>query len=55
MLDLIGENRLDEVTDYLVTEIQKVASAGADFAVLASNTPYILLCCQFNLIGFAVL
>ena len=42
MLDLIGENRLDEVTDYLVAEIQKVASAGADFAVLASNTPHIV-------------
>ena len=42
MLDLIGENRLDEVTDYLVGEIQKLASAGADFALLASNTPHIV-------------
>jgi aspartate racemase len=42
MLDLIGENRLDEVTDYLVAEIQKVAKAGADFALLASNTPHIV-------------
>jgi aspartate racemase len=42
MLDLIGENQLDEVTDYLVGEIQKLASAGADFALLASNTPHIV-------------
>ena len=42
MLDLIGENRLDEVTDYLVAEIQKIAKAGADFALLASNTPHIV-------------
>jgi len=42
MLDLIGENRLDEVTNYLVGEIQKLASAGADFALLASNTPHIV-------------
>jgi aspartate racemase len=42
MLDLIGENRLEKVTDYLVSEIQKLASAGADFALFASNTPHIV-------------
>jgi aspartate racemase len=42
MLDLIGENRLDEVAEYLVAEIKKIESAGADFAVLASNTPHIV-------------
>ena len=42
MLDLIGETRLDEVTDYLVGEIEKLAKAGADFALLASNTPHIV-------------
>jgi len=42
MLDLIGDNQFEEVTDYLVGEIQKLASAGADFAVLASNTPHIV-------------
>ena len=42
MLDLIGGNRLDEVTDYLLAEIQKLASAGADFAVMASNTPHVV-------------
>ena len=38
MLDLIGDHQFEEVTDYLVGEIQKLASAGADCAVLASNT-----------------
>ncbi len=42
MLDLIGETKLDEVTDYLVGEIDKVAKAGADFAFFASNTPHIV-------------
>ncbi len=42
MLDLIGDNRFEEVTNYLVGEIQKLASAGADYAVLASNTPHIV-------------
>ena len=42
MLDLIGDKRFAAVTDYLVDEIQKLASAGADCAVLASNTPHIV-------------
>lgn len=42
MLDLIGKNELDEVANYLVREISKVAKAGADFALLASNTPHIV-------------
>jgi aspartate racemase len=42
MLDLIGENRLDEVTEYLIVEIGKLAAAGAAFAVMASNTPHIV-------------
>ena len=42
MLDLIGGNRLDELTDYLIDEVQKVAGAGADFALFASNTPHIV-------------
>lgn len=42
MLDLIGENRLTEVVEYLAAEINKLAKAGADFAVLASNTPHIV-------------
>ena len=42
MLDLIGENKLDQVTNYLVGEIDKIAKAGAHFALLASNTPHIV-------------
>ena len=33
---------LDSVTDYLVSEIEKLERAGVNFAVLASNTPHIV-------------
>lgn len=42
MLDLIGENRLSDVSFYLATEVNKLAAAGADFALMASNTPHIV-------------
>ena len=42
MLHLIGVNQLVEVTDYLVTEVHKLAKAGADFGLLAANTPHIV-------------
>ncbi len=42
MLDLIGANQLDKVSEYLVSEVRKLAAAGADFALLASNTPHIV-------------
>lgn len=42
MLDLIGADQLAEVADYLVSEVEKLAAAGADFAVLASNTPHLV-------------
>ena len=42
LIDLIAGNRLDDVTRYLLAEIEKLASASADFAVLASNTPHIV-------------
>jgi len=42
MLDLIGANQLVEVTDYLVGEVRKLAQAGADFGLLAANTPHIV-------------
>ncbi|MCI0415567.1 amino acid racemase [bacterium] len=42
MLELIGANQLTEVTQYLLTEIIKLAKAGADFGLLASNTPHIV-------------
>lgn len=42
MLDLIGAGRMEEVTAYLSGEIERLACAGADFALLASNTPHIV-------------
>jgi aspartate racemase len=42
MLDLIGANSLPELIEYLAGEVARLARAGADFAVLASNTPHIV-------------
>jgi aspartate racemase len=42
MLDLIGAGRLAEVTAYLLTEIERLARAGAEVALFASNTPHIV-------------
>ena len=42
MLDLIGANELADVTEYLLSEVQKLADAGADFGLLAANTPHIV-------------
>ena len=42
MLGLIGENKLKEVTDYLAEEVQVLAKAGADFGLLAANTPHLV-------------
>ena len=42
MLALIGANQMTEVTDYLTGEVNKLARAGADFGLLAANTPHIV-------------
>lgn len=42
IIELITANELAEVTNYLLDAIEKLARAGADFAVLASNTPHIV-------------
>lgn len=42
LLTLVGENRLPELTKYLSEEINRLARAGADFALLSSNTPHII-------------
>lgn len=42
MLDLVEANALDALTGYLSSEVQKLANAGADFGLLASNTPHIV-------------
>lgn len=42
MLDLVEADRLDALAGYLSSEVQKLANAGADFGLLASNTPHIV-------------
>ncbi len=42
MLDLIGNGEFEEVSRYLAAEVKKLESAGAEFGVLASNTPHIV-------------
>jgi aspartate racemase len=42
MLGFVVANELEQLADYLSAEIQKLADAGADFGLLASNTPHIV-------------
>jgi len=42
MLRLIGADALDEVTVYLAAEMEKLARAGAEVGLYASNTPHIV-------------
>ena len=42
MLDLIDAGKLPEVTEYLLIEILRLAKAGADVGMLASNTPHLV-------------
>ncbi|MDJ0706924.1 MAG: amino acid racemase [Leptolyngbyaceae cyanobacterium MO_188.B28] len=42
MLDLIGNGEFEEVSRYLAAEVKKLEYAGAEFGVLASNTPHIV-------------
>jgi aspartate racemase len=42
MLDLIGAGNLPEVTEYLVAAVVKLAAAGANFGLFASNTPHLV-------------
>jgi aspartate racemase len=42
MLDLIETNELVRLTGYLLGNLQKLAKAGADLGLLASNTPHIV-------------
>jgi aspartate racemase len=42
MLDLIAADELAAVTVYLAGEVDKLVKAGADFGLLASNTPHIV-------------
>lgn len=42
LLDLVASNQLDELAEYVVEELQRLAGAGADFGVLASSTAHIV-------------
>src|SRR4030042_1333683 len=42
MLDFIEANELVGLTEYLLGEVQKLARAGADLGLLASNSPHIV-------------
>jgi aspartate racemase len=42
MLDFIEANELVKLTEYLLGEVQKLARAGADLGLLASNSPHIV-------------
>jgi len=42
LLDLVGAGRLDELARWLSDELERLARAGANIALLASNTPHIV-------------
>jgi len=42
LLAWMNANQLSEVTDYLVEAVEKLARAGADFGIIAANTPHIV-------------
>ena len=42
MLRLIAADALDEVTAYLAAEVDKLARAGAEIGLFASNTPHVV-------------
>ena len=42
VLQLCGEQKYDELTDYLMKAINNLISSGADFVALSANTPHIV-------------
>jgi aspartate racemase len=40
--DLVIANSLTELAEYLVAEAERLAAAGADFGLIAANTPHII-------------
>ncbi len=42
VLATVGAGELKPLTDWLLTELQKLERGGADFAIMASNTPHIV-------------
>ena len=41
-MDWFTANELAQVTDFLVSEIERLERAGADFALIAANTPHLV-------------
>ncbi len=52
MLDLIGANDLASTTEYLLGEVNRLAHAGADMGLFASNTPHIVLSISSGILQF---
>jgi aspartate racemase len=42
VLAFVADGQLEPLTSYLADAIERLAAAGADFAVLASNTPHVV-------------
>lgn len=42
VLRLCGEQKYDELTEYLMNAINNLVKSGADFAALSANTPHIV-------------
>ena len=42
LLDLAGANQLAQLADYLASEVERLARAGADLALFAANTPHLV-------------
>lgn len=41
-LDLLGANKLHELTEFIVPEVMRLHGAGAEFGFLAANSPHIV-------------
>ena len=42
LVNWVEANELQQVAYYLLGEVQRLAAAGADFAILTANTPHIV-------------
>jgi len=42
VINLMGDKRFAELTEYLLTELRRMDRAGADFAVVAANAPHVV-------------
>jgi aspartate racemase len=42
VLSLAAQRKLDDLAEYLLSSLQRLQSAGADFAIMAANTPHLV-------------